>query len=201
MPTVRRATQDDVPTLAATLASAFADYAWTRWIIPADDHLRRLEALFTLDLREVGLAYEEVWMTEDGAAVAVWLPPKCMRNASIDWERHAAESADLLGEYLERANAADLLIAPLRPEEPHWYLATTGTRPDRQRQGLGSAVLAPVLERCDAEGVPALTETSTPENVAFYRRFGFEVIHEIAMPEGGPPVWMLWREPRNDAAG
>lgn len=71
-----------------------------------------------------------------------------------------------------------------------------GTHPDRQRQGLGSAVLAPVLARCDTDAVPAYTETSTTENVAFYRRQGFDVTAEVAMPEGGPPVWTMWRNPR-----
>jgi ribosomal protein S18 acetylase RimI-like enzyme len=196
MPTVRRATRNDIPALAATLTAAFADYPWTRWAIPPDDYARRLETLFTLDLTNVGLALDETWMTDDAASVAVWLPPKEQQKVEIDWARHGEATAPLIGERLDRLEAGDELIIPLRPQVPHWYLATLGTRPERQGEGLGRAALGPVLERCDAEGMPALTETVTPENVAFYRRSGFAVLHELEMPMDGPPMWILWREPR-----
>lgn len=195
MTTVRRATREDIPSLAVTLARAFVDYAWTRWIIPAEHHEARLEALFALDLEVMGVPYKEVWTTDDNAAVAVWIPPNASEAATIDWERHGRESAPILGDRLVRADAADALIAPHRPKEPHWYLATASTLPERQRQGLGRAVLMPVMERCDADGMPALTETSSEDNVRFYQRVGFDVLQEIEMPDEGPPVWMLWREP------
>lgn len=54
------------------------------------------------------------------------------------------------------------------PDEPHWYLATLGTDPSAQGRGIGSALLADVLERCDREATPAYLETETEANVAFY---------------------------------
>lgn len=191
----RRATPNDIPALARTLALAFADYAWTRWTVPADDHLRRLEALFALDLEMLGVPHDETWMTGDASAVAVWIPPKALQSHAPDWETHAERSAPLLGDRLAIADAADALIGPRRPPAPAWYLATTGVLPDRQRQGLGRAVLRPVLDRCDAEGMPCLTETSSPENVAFYGRLGFTIHAEVPMPDDGPAVWIMWREP------
>ena len=53
-----------------------------------------------------------------------------------------------------------------------------------------------MLERCDAEGLPAYLESSKERNVPFYRRHGFEVREEIHFGPGGPPMWPMWRAPR-----
>ena len=46
------------------------------------------------------------------------------------------------------------------PREPHHYLALIGTDPAHQGRGIGTALLEPVLARCDAEGLPAYLESS-----------------------------------------
>lgn len=201
MTTVRRATIGDLPRLSTTLALAFADYPWTDWTVAADDRHHRLAGLFAVDVREFGLKLGEVWVAEDCAAVAVWMPPS---DAGDETEgpredptsTSRAEREALIGDRLPQAEEAGRFVEAHRPKAPHWYLASVGTRPDRQGRGLGSIVLAPVLECCDAEGMPAYTETSAPRNVGFYRRHGFEVISELDVPGGGPHVWLMWREPR-----
>jgi hypothetical protein len=52
------------------------------------------------------------------------------------------------------------------------------------------------LDRCDAEYAPAYLESSNPDNIPYYQRFGFEVTGELALPEGGPSLWPMWRAPR-----
>lgn len=83
-----------------------------------------------------------------------------------------------------------------RPRQPHWYLATLGTAPERQGRGVGSTLLATVLDRLDEEGLPAYLESSKERNVAFYARHRFEVVRELVVPHGGPRLWLMWREPR-----
>jgi GNAT superfamily N-acetyltransferase len=70
-----------------------------------------------------------------------------------------------------------------------------GTDPAAQGQGVGAALLAPILARCDAEGIPAYLESSKDRNVPYYQRFGFEVTGEIQL-RGGPKVWPMWRTPQ-----
>ena len=82
------------------------------------------------------------------------------------------------------------------PATPHWYLPMVGVEPARQGRGLGSALIRPVLERCDRTGVPAYLEATTPRSRALYERLGFRVTATIR--EGGcPPLWCMLREPQN----
>jgi GNAT superfamily N-acetyltransferase len=80
------------------------------------------------------------------------------------------------------------------PSAPHYYLDTLSIDPDHQRRGYGSALLAPLLERADAERMPVYLETQRRDNVPFYARFGFEETGEMSLPDS-PPLWKMWREP------
>ncbi|HLM63568.1 MAG TPA: GNAT family N-acetyltransferase [Acidimicrobiales bacterium] len=81
-------------------------------------------------------------------------------------------------------------------DEPHWYLVVLSVRPERQRQGLGSRLVEPILDRADCDGVACRLETPDPANVGYYRRFGFEVTDAAfaALP-GGPPLTTMHRPP------
>jgi len=53
-----------------------------------------------------------------------------------------------------------------------------------------------VLERCDADAIPAYLESTKAENVGFYEGHGFRVTEEIEPPPDGPTLWCMWRDPR-----
>jgi GNAT superfamily N-acetyltransferase len=82
------------------------------------------------------------------------------------------------------------------PDEPHWYLAIVGSDLRIRGKGFGHALMRSRLDRCDAENLPAYLESTNPDNVPYYRRFGFEVTGEIPLPLGGPSLLPMWREPR-----
>jgi hypothetical protein len=54
--------------------------------------------------------------------------------------------------------------------------------------------MRPILDRADAEGMPAYLEATSPLNRRLYERHGFEVTQEFVLPKG-PPMWAMWREP------
>lgn len=87
-------------------------------------------------------------------------------------------------------------IEKAHPKEPMWYLAVLATDPEYQRSGVGTALVEPILERCDNEGVDAYLETQKEDNLAYYRRFGFEVVNVLAPVTDGPPLWALRRASR-----
>ena len=94
-----------------------------------------------------------------------------------------------------RAVQAQGLIDRLHIKEPHWYVFVLGVCPERQGEGLGRALLGPALARADRDRLPTYLETTKERNLTFYGRFGFEVVQEVSIPGGGPPVWTMLRQP------
>ena len=54
----------------------------------------------------------------------------------------------------------------------------------------------PILQRCDAERMPAYLESSSARSRALYERHGFEVTEEFSFGPDAPPLWRMWRDPR-----
>ncbi|MEX2159595.1 MAG: GNAT family N-acetyltransferase [Dehalococcoidia bacterium] len=76
----------------------------------------------------------------------------------------------------------------------HWYLWILGVEPERQGQGIGGNLIAPVLERADKEHLPCYLETMKERNVTFYQKNGFEVVVDDTFKDG-PRYWTMRREP------
>lgn len=197
---VRRATSDDVGALAQTLARAFDDDPISQFLFPDAGRRRRaLPRYFAILLRGAFLPSGEVWTAVgDGVADggAMWTPPAQRRPSARDLLRFLP-LVPVLGRRLPAAVSTMQAVERHHPRTPHWYLAVLGTDPPRQGRGVGSSLLAPVLSRCDAEGLPAYLESSKERNVPFYSRHGFEVTETIDLPGGGPRLWLMWRDPRS----
>jgi GNAT superfamily N-acetyltransferase len=82
------------------------------------------------------------------------------------------------------------------PEAPHYYLEIIGTDPAHQGKGYGTALVQPMVDRADTEGVGMYLESSKESNLAFYARFGFEVTRTLDHRRNGPRMWLMWRDPR-----
>jgi hypothetical protein len=78
----------------------------------------------------------------------------------------------------------------VRTADPaHRHSTTTGGA-----DPAGTALLRPVLRRCDREGLPAYLEASSPDNARLYRRLGF-VTRATVRPLGSPPLELMTRPP------
>ncbi len=190
---VRRAAPDERAGVAATVAAAFAqDPAWA--FIFGEEY-ERLAEPFAAALFDVRVASRNVWVTEDLDAVAMWDAPgrsdAVPGHAESVWARYR----ELAGrDALERLDIYNEAVAGASSAEPHWYLGVLATHPRRQREGLATEVLAPVLDEADRVGLTCCLETSTAENRRFYERRGFTQATDVALP-GGPATWWLRREP------
>lgn len=152
---------------------------------------REIEPRFFGIVLEALLAHDEIYTTDDVVAGAIWVPP----GVEDDGEELVAALGEVSGEYAQTLFEILGLMDEKHPHDPHNYLFFLGTRPEWQSRGIGSALMGPVLERCDRAGVPAYLEATSEVNKRLYLRHGFEVTGEIRLP-GGPTMWPMWRAPR-----
>jgi len=87
-------------------------------------------------------------------------------------------------------------IAKNHPKELHWYLFLLVADPEVQRRGIGKMLLDEALTQIDAEGVPTFLETQKVENIAYYRRFGFELQNTLTPVKDGPSLYAMYRPAR-----
>jgi GNAT superfamily N-acetyltransferase len=198
MPTVRPATSADLPAVGRALAAAFAgDPVWGHLASPKADWDARAAAWFATDAKAQMDGHGEVLVDEEMRGAAIWASPGHWRAGLSETLAVVPSSVRLFRSRTVRALRTLSTIESRHPRHPHhWYLAMIGTDPAHQGSGVGSALINAVLERCDAEGLPAYLESSKAANVPYYARFGFVEQDAIDLPAGGPKMWPMWREPK-----
>ncbi len=82
------------------------------------------------------------------------------------------------------------------PRERHWHLDPVAVEPERQGMGIGTRMMVRFCLWMDSVGDSAYLEADKPENVAFYQKFGFEVVGEVTVL--GTATWLMQRPPRVD---
>jgi GNAT superfamily N-acetyltransferase len=183
---------------ARLLADAFRDYP--AWLAIASrrpgPRWRTLERFYRGALARAHHHGSVLTAGDDGRPVGIaiaypperWPPP--VRSF---W--HEAWGVGLAGPgaALRGLRATGALDAA-HPAEPHLFLHTLGVDPPNQRSGAGGALLEHLIDTA-GPGVLIHLTTSAPDNLPYYRRFGFELTDEISL-EDSPPLWLMWRPAR-----
>lgn len=173
---------------------AFANDPLMRWIVPDDEQYdaglgEAIQRLFMV----MWLGAGEIWTTDDAVALAAWSPPEPQFDDDLRAQIGVIRDG-FPADMLERLASLGPMLREHRPKEPHWYLNILATHPDWQRQGLGAAVMQPIRERCDADGLGQYLETATEEDIAYYRSRGFVVTARWTL-DGSVEMAGMWRDP------
>lgn len=191
---VRKARPNDAAAVASALAAAFTDDPVFRWILPDDAaRPRSTRALFDL-IVEILAPHDDTWTTTGVTGAALWVPAGRAPISDDHAQGFAAKMSELCAPHGDRVLELVGLMDQLHPHEAHEYLWFVGVVPAAQGHGLGSALMAPVLERADRAGHPAYLEATSPQSKALYERHGFRAAAPFAAA-GGPPLWPMWRDP------
>ena len=128
--------------------------------------------------------------------VTIWTPPECCGHGFLTRLKSGLWAMPIrLGvPAWRRRRALGPLLAALKPSYACWRLDSIGVDPSTQRGGVGTALINHMLPRIDADGLPAFLDTSQPNNLGYYERFGFRVTAESALPND-TPLWGMTRQP------
>lgn len=192
----RSATSGDVDVITRCITLAFAtDPVWEPALRRSDDRTDHHEAYWR---RFVAAAVDQgtAFTTEDGEAVAVWVPP-----GGDELPPAGVEALDVfLDENLDVAAVAAMhtlyerFEASRAPLEPHYYLSLLATHPDHRGRGVGQALLAANLAAWDDAGVPAYLESTNAANDHRYERAGFRSIGGFETVIDRAWVNAMWRD-------
>ncbi len=191
-PEIKPANPLDWRQLGDITAEAFADDPVNRWIFGTDAAIR---ATFRRLARDVYLRNGICHLIGDEAAT-MWCLSDAKRNlpplslVKLVWSLWRTGSKGAI----RRAISAGEIMDANHPKDPHLYLFTIGTRKAARGTGLGKAILRPMLEAADRDGLPCYLENSNPANTGFYMSHGFERMKMFDVGEGGPPMEAMWRE-------
>lgn len=189
---VRLTRPGDAAALSAVLAAAFTDDPVFRWLAPDDETRAAVNRAFFDLVVDILAPHDDSWTTGDVSGAALWVPYGREAMSEERGELFEEQIAELFHPYADRVEQVIAAMEAVHPAEPHEYLWFLGVAPAMQARGIGSRLLAPVLDRADRNGHPAYLEATSPRNRDLYARHGFVAAAPIAAP-GGPPLWPMWR--------
>jgi ribosomal protein S18 acetylase RimI-like enzyme len=140
--------------------------------------------------------HEWVWTTPAYEAVSVWLPPGCPELSQADEEHLGGMLEEMMGKRAQLVQEVFGCFEAAHPHDrDHYYLSLLGTHTDHRGSGIGMELLAANLAAIDATRMPAYLESTNPGNLRRYESVGFEVYGTFDLPDDGPTVTTMWREP------
>ena len=195
---------DQIPSAARAMANAFANAPRYTFLLPDDEERRaKLPWVWGTAIRACVYSGGVVHVAHDGSGrgalgVAIWGSPHQRRHGALTLLQSGLWAAPIrLGiPAWRRRRSLGPALAAIKPPYPYWYLNGIGVDPSSQRSGLGSALINHMLARIDNDDTQsAFLDTSEPNNLGYYERFGFRVTAEASLPNG-VPVWGMTRLPR-----
>ena len=142
-----------------------------------------------------------LWEADDGAGVALWVPPgAAQRFVEIELETRDPIDAMTGDGGVRYRGFWDWIEAHL-PPEPHWFLDHLAVAPGARVRVSGWRWSSSGSGSRAGDGVPAFLETARPENVGFYEQARVPGRRGRAGPRGRAAAVVHAVRPLNGSAG
>ncbi|MFE5776841.1 GNAT family N-acetyltransferase [Brachybacterium sp. NPDC056505] len=188
------ATMAEAPAIRTVLAHSLSEDPMLTWMFPQRDALRlsRIAFFFSGQVeRLVGHGLVHSAMVEgEIVGAALWIPEGTPRLDSLPRPR------DIMGILLGETRNRDLIdeFTAARDGAPSvagTYLATLGVLEEYRGHEVGTRLVEAGHRAITG---PTWVETTSPRNLPFYRRLGYEVVHEAPFAGGTTTMTRLVRD-------
>lgn len=194
----------DIKKVGEVLADAFKeDPIWAKFIKDNQIKAHQVKYIFgspILYALKYGKAYASSSNLE---GIAAWFPDT---TADMNFWRLVRSGVSRYG--LKMGMKASLKMEKIfRPVEKdrkenmkntsYIYIEIIGVKQEYQKRGFGGKILQVIFEEADKKHIPIYLETSTPQNVKMYEKYGFKILKKITLHELELPMWEMKRDPMN----
>jgi GNAT superfamily N-acetyltransferase len=197
--------QSDLLKASSILSKAFRNYPLFTHVLP--DAASRADQLTHLCRFLLRLGMAKGMVVAPSAAlegVSIWFPSDGFPNSAMD-----AVKAGLLSLFLHvdlKAVRRFIEIGRIKGRTrlgiisgPYWLCDMIGVDPLQQGRGAGRHMIEAQLNRLEQLSLPCYLETSEIRNVAYYEKYGFDLIHQCKIHD--VPVFCLqWKPGENQVA-
>lgn len=191
---IKKATRGKWKLVRDITTDAFENDPFNLWIF---GHTKPMKTLFGAFAQDIYLKKGFCHLLKNDAAT-MWagpgadisIPPTTLMRLGLAQQLFGSKGS------IERGSIAGEAMQAAHPTEPHFYLFTVGVRQSAQGQGLGKAILRPVLTTADTQNLPVYLENTNPKNHTFYESLGFEKTGELDLPSDAPVVSTMMRYPK-----
>jgi len=175
-----KAERKDKNLVVDILTKSFDTNQSVNYIVKQDEkRVQRVRSLMDYSF-EVCYSFGDVFLSNDkkGCALITYPDKKKTTLKSILLDIKLIVSAVGLMN-IKKTLARESLINKMHPKEPMYYLWFIGVDPEHQNEGIGSILLDDIIEDSEHKQRPIYLETSTVKNLPWYKKFGFQIYHEL----------------------
>ena len=189
----------DIDKAVRVLSSSFIDYPTFRFIFPDDQYRKKkLKHLFTFFVKFGMLNGEVLATSQNIEGISIWFDSNNLKSSLISYLKAGLASVifKIDPKSFKRFTEIGSIKQKTRSDilnTSYYYIDFVGVDPQYQKQGFSLLLIEEKLNYCDRMKIPCYVETSNQENVPFYLKFGFKIIHEYEL--NSLKDFCLYREP------
>jgi len=144
---------------------------------------------------EVCRLFGEIWLSDEKKACVLVLYPD-LKHISLKsiWLDMKLIFQSIGLNNIPRVLNREAQVKKLQPKTKMAYLWFIGVDPLHQHQGIGSLLLEEIIANANSKNLPVYLETSTIENLPWYKSFGFEIYNKLELSH---TLFFLKHEPDN----
>lgn len=175
-----KAEHKDKDLVVNILASSFDDNRSVNYIIKQDKkRAQRIKRLMEYSF-DVCMTFGDVFLSADKKACALILMPNKKKTNLKSMLLDIKLITSCIGiSNIKKVVKRESKINKLHPKELMYYVWFIGVDPKEQNKGIGSKLLADIINEASKKNRSVYLETSTLKNIPWYQKFGFEIYNEV----------------------